>query len=66
MAGTFKAGDRAAYSVEETARLIGIGRATLWQLIREGQGPATLRIGRRRLVRRVALEEWLARRESSA
>ena len=52
-------------SIEQTARAIGIGRATFYQLLAANKGPPTFRIGRRRLIRRAALEKWLAELESA-
>jgi excisionase family DNA binding protein len=52
--------DRLALSVEETAVVLGIGRSTAWRMVRAGVLPAR-RLGRRVLVPRAALEEWLAR-----
>jgi len=45
-------------SVREAAHLLGIGRDSAYALIREGRLPA-LRIGRRILVPRAALERWV-------
>jgi excisionase family DNA binding protein len=45
-------------SVREAARLIGIGRDCTYCLIREGRLPA-VRVGRRILVPRAALERWI-------
>ena len=44
--------------VREAARLLGIGRDSAYALIREGRLPA-VRIGRRILVPRAALERWV-------
>jgi excisionase family DNA binding protein len=46
-------------SVPEAARLLGIGRNTAYEAIRRGELPA-LRIGRRLLVPRAALESLLS------
>src|SRR6266545_1818714 len=45
-------------SVQEAAGLLGIGRDSAYALIREGRLPA-VRIGRRILVPRAALEPWV-------
>ncbi len=55
---------REALSVSEAAQAAGLGRATLYELFRSGEGPPTFRVGRRRLVRVEALREWLRQRES--
>jgi len=49
----------AAYSVEEVARLLGIGRAKAYEMVREGRIPA-IHFGRRICVPRVALERMLS------
>jgi len=54
---------REALSIEEAASAAGIGRTLLYELIGSGKGPATIKLGRRRLIRREALEEWLKRLE---
>ena len=46
------------YSVETAARLLGIGRNSAFEAIRQGQLPA-VRIGRRLLVPRRAIEKML-------
>lgn len=45
-------------TVEETASLLGIGRNTAYAAVRSGAIP-TVRIGKRYLVPKVALAEWL-------
>ena len=49
---------RVAYSVEEVASIIGIGRTLAWSLVRSGELPS-VRVAGRVLVRRRQLEEWL-------
>jgi excisionase family DNA binding protein len=44
-------------SVEDAARMLGIGRSSMWNLIRCGEIGAR-RIGRRTLIRRQALENF--------
>ena len=46
-------------SVAEAAKLLGIGRGLAYDLIAEGRLPS-LRLGRRLLVPRFALEQWIA------
>lgn len=46
------------YSVPEAAAALGIGRPAVWDLIRRGDIPA-LRIGRRVVISRHALEQWV-------
>ena len=49
---------RITYTVEELARAIGIGRSAAYKALANGQIPA-LRIGKRYVVPRVAIDEWL-------
>jgi excisionase family DNA binding protein len=51
--------DRWAFSIEETARLLGTGRTLTYQSAQRGDIP-TIRIGRRLLVPRQALEDLLS------
>jgi excisionase family DNA binding protein len=44
-------------SVEDAARMLGIGRSSMWNLIRYGN-IGVRRIGRRTLIRRQALENF--------
>lgn len=50
--------DRATISVEESAKLLGIGRTAAYEAARRGELP-TRRLGRRLLVPVPALLEWL-------
>jgi excisionase family DNA binding protein len=49
---------RLTYTVEEASDLLGISRGSAYNLVRTGEIPA-LRMGRRLLVSRVALEDLL-------
>ena len=49
----------ATMSVEAAARVLGIGRQTAYELVRRGEIPV-LRLGRRLLVPKVALERMLS------
>lgn len=51
-------GGRATISVEESAKLLGIGRTAAYEAARRGELP-TRRLGRRLLVPVPALLEWL-------
>jgi excisionase family DNA binding protein len=51
---------RLTLSVEEVAVVLGISRSTAWRMVRAGTLP-TLRLGRRVLIGRAALAEWLIR-----
>ena len=50
--------DRAVLTVPEAGHLLGIGRTASYEAARRGQLP-TLRIGRRLVVPRIALDEML-------
>lgn len=49
---------RCTYTMVEAARLLGIGRTVAYEAARQGQIP-TIRVGRRLLVPRAALERML-------
>jgi excisionase family DNA binding protein len=51
--------DRLTLTIEETADLLGVGRSTCYDAARRGEIP-TLKLGRRLLVPRHALEQLLA------
>ena len=55
--------EREALSIDEAAAAAGLGRTMLYELLARGEGPTTIRVGRRRLVRVQALRDWLAGRE---
>jgi excisionase family DNA binding protein len=50
---------RAAFSVEEFAEMIGIGRTYAFTLIKNGK-IKTIKLGKRRLVTQKALDDFLA------
>jgi excisionase family DNA binding protein len=50
---------RLAYSIAEAAQLLGVSRSYLYAEISAGRGPQILKLGRRTLVRRISLEQWL-------
>jgi excisionase family DNA binding protein len=56
--------DRATYTVEEAASILGIGRTTAYRAARSGEIP-TIRIGRRIVVGRQALTNILNRNDNS-
>ena len=51
--------DREALTVEECAKATGISRAAIYVHVGSGELPS-IKLGRRRLVRRQALQDWLA------
>ena len=52
--------ERQTLTVEQAARVLGVSRATGYELARMGQLPGALRLGRRIVVSRFALERALA------
>ena len=51
--------ERLTFSVEEAAILLGISRALAYNLVRRGELPS-LQLGRRVVVPRLALEDYVA------
>jgi len=51
-------GERLTFTVEETAKLLGIGRQLAYDRVKTGEIPV-IKIGRRLLVPRAALEKLL-------
>ena len=49
----------ATMKVEEAARMLGIGRQTAYDLVAQGKLPGALRLGRRIVVSKKALERFL-------
>ena len=47
-------------TVEQRGRVVGLGRSATYQAIQRGDIPGVIRIGRRVLVSRHALAEWLS------
>lgn len=47
-------------SPDQTAELLGLGRTTAYQLLRDGEIPS-FKYGRRRIVARRDIEAWLER-----
>ena len=54
---------REAFGVAEAAEVAGISRSSLYMRLKDGTGPRSFSIGRRRLIRRAALAEWLEKLE---
>lgn len=52
--------ERRTMTVEEAARLLGIGRGHAYELARRGELPGCFKLGRRFIVSRDALERLLA------
>ncbi|MGM8838489.1 helix-turn-helix domain-containing protein [Thermus sp. 93170] len=51
-------GNRMGYSIHEVAHLTGLSKQTIYRAVYSGS-PKAARIGRRYIVPRKALEEWL-------
>lgn len=47
------------YNMTEAAEALGISRRCMYELIHREDFPATLKIGRRRLISKELLAEWL-------
>ena len=52
--------ERLIMTVEEAARTLGIGRGKAYELAREGLLPCALRLGRRIVVSRHLIQEFLS------
>jgi excisionase family DNA binding protein len=50
---------RVTLTIEEAAKLLGIGRGLAYQAAARGELPGVLRIGHRLIVARAPLEAWL-------
>ena len=48
----------AALSVEAWCRTYGIGKNSFYKMLRQGNGPATIKIGRRRIISNEASTAW--------
>ena len=55
---------RAAYSVNEFCKAHRISRALLYQMLKEGTGPRTMKVRGRRLISAEAAEQWRRDREA--
>jgi predicted DNA-binding transcriptional regulator AlpA len=54
-----------AYSVKQFCIRHNISRSTFYLLVREGQGPRTIKIGARTLISREAAADWRRSREDA-
>ncbi len=57
---------RAAYSIDEFCQMHCISRALLYQMLKEGTGPRTMKVRGRRLISTEAAEQWRRERETEA
>jgi len=51
--------ERLVYSVSEVARLLSLSRNGTYEAIRRGQIPGAVKVGRRVLISKHRLHEWL-------
>ena len=51
-----------AVRVEEAAKLAGLGRTEIYRALKE-RGLPSVKVGKRRLIRLSALDQWLASQE---
>lgn len=51
--------EKRTYSIPESARLIGIGKARAYEMARSGEMPGVLKVGNRYLVSRKVLDAWV-------
>jgi excisionase family DNA binding protein len=52
-----------ALTIEETAEVLRVSRRHLHKLMADGNGPPVVRLGRRKIIRREALQQWLLNQE---
>jgi excisionase family DNA binding protein len=52
-----------ALTMEEAAEALRVSRRHLHKLMTDGDGPPVVRLGRRKIIRREALQQWLMSRE---
>ena len=52
-------------TLEETAGVLRVSQRHLHKIMADGNGPPVVRLGRRKLIRREALQQWLLNREST-
>lgn len=55
-----------AFSIEKFCEAHGLSRSTFYELMKHGQGPTVMKIGRRTLISREAAEAWRRKMEQPA
>ena len=55
--------DHEALTLAEAVDVLRVSLRHLQNLLRQGEGPPVIHLGRRRIIRREALDQWLAGRE---
>jgi excisionase family DNA binding protein len=64
-AGASRSSVRLSYSVTEAAELTGLGRTTLYALMKQG-ALASCKVGKRRIIRRADLEQLISSKHDGA
>lgn len=57
--------EHGALTISEAAGLLRVSLRHLQNLLRQGEGPPVVHLGRRRIIRREALNAWLVAREAT-
>ncbi len=57
--------DQGVLTIAETASLLRVSLRHLQNLLRQGDGPPVVHLGRRRIIRREALNAWICARETT-
>jgi excisionase family DNA binding protein len=52
-------------TIKEAAALVRVSRRHFHKLMADGDGPPVIRLGRRTIIRREALHQWLLNREAT-
>jgi excisionase family DNA binding protein len=52
-------------TLEEAAGALRVSQRHLFKILADGNGPPVVRLGRRKIIRREALQQWLMSREST-
>lgn len=52
-------------TIKEAAALVRVSRRHFHKLMADGEGPPVIRLGRRTIIRREALQQWLLNREAT-
>lgn len=55
---------KAAYSPQEFCEAHGMSRTAFYQVLKEGRGPTTFKVGRRTFVSEEAAADWRRRMEA--
>ena len=61
----FSIGQQLTLSVRDASNLTHLGLTSMWKLVSDGEIPS-FKVGRRRMISRKALVEWVESRESKA